>query len=217
MPQYDTTLEAVCTIDFITGEVRYDVNGARTEGVFRISPDYDPDKVDPDTPCVKVSFGDKAPDEPRYFGWSGYFKRPNRPTINGSVKLVGWARIDTDQINERPTPYSLDVHVFRQVGNREQDFTHAPDRTNERVTAIMVALVRHWVSLPGNAEIRLTAARHMLSTGDHIERKQQQIKELRADIDQREARLMRLCDKRDAMCRLLKAPAELIAVPVLAR
>ena len=217
VPEYDTTIEVVCTIDFTTGEVRYDVSGARTEGVFRVSPGYNPDMIDPATPRVKISFGDRPEDEPPFMSWGDYFNRLNRPTINGSVQLVGWTVIDTGLLDERPTRYHLGIDVYRQVDDRKEGFTHAPERTNERVTAVMVALVRHWVSLPGNAEIRFAAARHTLSTGDHIERKQQQIKELRAEIDQREARLTQLCDQRDAMCSLLNAPAELVSVPVLAR
>lgn len=217
VPQYDTSLEAVCTIDFTTGEVRYDVNGARAEGVFRISPTYDTDTVDPDTPRVKISFGDQAPDEPRYFGWRGYFARPNRPIINGSVKLVGWAKINLDRIDDRPTPYSLGVQVHRQIGNCEEDSAYAPDRTNERVTAIMVALVGHWRNLPGNAEIRLAAARHALKDGEHLDRKREQIERLHAEITERRTALIRHQDDHNAMCRLLNTPAELIGVPVLAR
>ncbi|MFJ4702971.1 hypothetical protein ACIP5N_32950 [Streptomyces sp. NPDC088768] len=130
------------------GRVRYVVRAPHVYGTFVVVPDHIANgPVLPTT--VAVQFGDGL--EP--LGAFYREHRPDEPVVHG-VHVHGWTEhLPPDDL---PTGWFLGPYASGLRNGIHQELAHA---TWQRTEAVILAVVRHWRSLPYRRDLMVTAAR----------------------------------------------------------
>lgn len=148
LPMDDTSgvLTAIETIDYSTGNTRYDVTGPRISGTFVIRPPHYGD--DPIPTDLGVWYGDGHPS-------LNYADRPGRPVING-VRLTGGTVFADPAGYARITRWRVNA----QVATSRYTSRPAPEKTAERAAAVIRALLGRYWNHPDRRAIIRAAARY---------------------------------------------------------
>lgn len=154
LPEPYGQLTVVERLDLGTGVARFDIRGRRCAGAFLFVPETDLERAVP----VKVRI--------RYGAQTGpSLLRIDFPTFNG-VCLEGGTVLTPATIGESGS-LRWRLNLRRPETNWYQH-TQFPDAASDYATAVITALLKHWLSHPAHDELLLAAARH--DAADRIKR-----------------------------------------------
>jgi hypothetical protein len=139
------TADARTWTDWTTGHTRYEITAPRVTGTWTVS-------------VHKATTRNTARAINVDYGWNDghtyydrYHPRPNMPEINGITIHGATHGISAETVDS--------LNRWRVNGYRESG-EQAPDRTLERLTAIIRAILRDWLARPDLDEVHRACARH---------------------------------------------------------
>lgn len=139
-------LTVVQRLNFVTGAARFDIRGKRAAGAFVFKPHTDTDHAVPVDLYIQYGDGDRWSRQGRF----------DHPEFNG-VPLDGGTLLRPEHQTVQGLQYRLNL---RRPDTTWYHHTRYPDRAAEHATAVVAALLTHWLAMPQRPDLLRSAAMH---------------------------------------------------------